>query len=76
MDEQDTYINQQIKKVVVDLSKLEKAIVIYDQLTDTLHINLTDEEAEETLLLENGIIVRIKNGSLVGLSIQGISKQS
>ncbi|MEM1526757.1 MAG: DUF2283 domain-containing protein [Ignisphaera sp.] len=76
MEEQDTYINQQIKKVVVDLGKLEKAIVIYDQLTDTLHINLADEEAEETLLLENGIIVRIKNGSLVGLSIQGVSKQS
>lgn len=76
MEEQDIYVNQQTKNVFIDLSKLEKAVIIYDQLTDTLHINLADEEAEETLLLENGIIVKIKNGSLVGLSIQGVLKQS
>ncbi|MEM3980344.1 MAG: DUF2283 domain-containing protein [Ignisphaera sp.] len=76
MEEQNIYIDQQIKNVIIDLSKLEKAIIIYDQLTDTLHINLVDEEAEETLLLENGIIVKIRNGSLIGLSIQGILKHS
>lgn len=76
MEEQNIYIDQQIKNVIIDLSKLEKAIIIYDQLTDTLHINLVDEEAEETLLLENGIIVKIRNGSLIGLSIQGILKHN
>jgi uncharacterized protein YuzE len=62
------------KIITLDLAMLEKATIVYDQLTDTLHINLSEEEAEETILLENGIVVRVKNDKLIGLSVQSISK--
>jgi uncharacterized protein YuzE len=62
------------KIITLNLAMLEKATIVYDQLTDTLHINLSEEEAEETILLENGIVVRVKNDKLIGLSVQSISK--
>jgi uncharacterized protein YuzE len=64
------------KIITLDLAMLEKATIVYDQLTDTLHINLSEEEAEETILLENGIVVRVKNDKLIGLSVQSISKHA
>lgn len=63
-------------KAILDINKLEKAIVIYDNTTDTLHINIEDKEADEVILLENSIIVRIKDGIVIGLSIQGVSRSS
>lgn len=72
----EEYIAKAQKKLELDLGKLEKAVIIYDRTTDTLHISLSDEEADEILLLENGVIVRIKEGILVGLSVQNISKYS
>jgi len=54
------------RKVLLDIDMLEKATIVYDSTTDTLHINLSEEEAEEVTLLENNIIVRIKDGKLVG----------
>jgi uncharacterized protein YuzE len=62
--------------VVVDIAMLENATIVYDQVTDTLHISLSKEEAEEVILLENGVIVKIRDGKLVGLSVQGISRYS
>jgi uncharacterized protein YuzE len=64
------------KIITLNLAMLEKATIVYDQLTDTLHINLSEEEAEETILLENGIVVRVKNDKLIGLSVQSISKHA
>jgi len=62
------------RKVLLDIDMLEKATIVYDSTTDTLHINLSEEEAEEVTLLENNIIVRIKDGKLVGLSIQSVTR--
>ncbi|MCC6016344.1 MAG: DUF2283 domain-containing protein [Desulfurococcaceae archaeon] len=64
------------RTVVVDIAMLENATIVYDQVTDTLHISLSKEEAEEVILLENGVIVKIRDGKLVGLSVQGISRYS
>lgn len=76
MEEEKDYVIKVQKKIELDLDKLEKALIIYDRATDTLHINLSDEEADEIILLENGVIVRVKGELLVGLSVQNISKFS
>lgn len=65
---------QEQRKIEVELDKLEKALIVYDRSTDTLHINLSDEDADEVVLFENGIIVRIKSRTLIGLSIQGMTR--
>lgn len=71
----ESSLPQSPRKIVeIEVEKLEKASIIYDNSTDTLHINLSEEEADEVILLENGVIVRIKGGILIGLSIQGISR--
>lgn len=74
MSESGEYIAKPQKKFELDLDKLEKALVIYDHATDTLHISLSDEEADEVMLLENGIIVRARGGLLIGISVQNVSK--
>lgn len=48
------------RKVSIDLDKLGQAFIVYDGATDTLHITLSDEEADEVVLLENGVIVQLK----------------
>lgn len=75
MSESEGYDKLQ-KKFELDLDKLEKALIIYDRATDTLHITLSDEEADEVMLLENGIIVRTRGGLLIGISVQNISRFS
>lgn len=57
------------RQLVVDLDELEHAFIRYDELSDTLYINLSKEEADETLLLENNIIVHVKNNKIVSLTI-------
>lgn len=70
----EEYKPQEQRKIEVELDKLEKALIVYDRSTDTLHINLSDEDADEVVLFENGIIVRIKSRTLIGLSIQGMTR--
>ncbi|MGC9071979.1 MAG: DUF2283 domain-containing protein [Acidilobus sp.] len=49
--------------------------VEYDKQSDTLYIGFGKEEAEESLLLENGIIVNYKGDKLLSLIIQGLSER-
>lgn len=69
-------IDRETKKAILDLSELEKAIVVYDVVTNTLHIMISEEEADETILLENNIIVKLSQGKIVSISIQDILKSS
>lgn len=66
------------KRVLVqlDLQKLENATIIYDETTDTLYVNMDEEEADEVIMLENNVIVRIKRDTVIGLSIQGVTRYS
>jgi len=57
------------RELVVYLDELENAFIRYDELSDTLYLNLSNEEADETLLLENNIIVHVKNNRIVSLTI-------
>jgi len=58
----------------VDLKRLAKASFIYDDASDTLHIQISNEEPDETVMLENDIIVRLKSGLIVELAITGIKR--
>lgn len=69
-------VDGKTQRVLLDLSELEKAIVVYDSVTNTLHIILSNEEADETILLENNIVVRICRGRVIGISIQEVLKSS
>lgn len=62
------------RKVSIDLDKLGQAFIVYDGATDTLHITLSDEEADEVVLLENGVIVQLKKGSIIGFSIPNVTR--
>ncbi len=62
------------RKVSIDLDKLGQAFIVYDGATDTLHITLSDEEADEVVLLENGVIVQLKKGSIIGFSIPNVMR--
>jgi hypothetical protein len=64
------------KRVILDLSELEKATVINDSITDSLHIVLSNEEADETILLENNIIVKLNQRKIISLTIQDVLRGS
>ncbi|MEM2389253.1 MAG: hypothetical protein QW215_03325, partial [Ignisphaera sp.] len=53
---------REARRVTLDLMELEKATVIYDNITNSLHIVISDEEADEILLLENNIVVKLSQG--------------
>ncbi|MEM3973990.1 MAG: DUF2283 domain-containing protein [Ignisphaera sp.] len=58
----------------IDLKDLEKAKIIYDRASDSLHIIIDEEEADKALLLENNIVVRIKDNRIIEIEIQDIGK--
>ena len=68
-------MSEGIRRVWIDISDLEKAFIQYDEASDTLYINLSDEEADEVLMLENNIVIRIKEGRLIGLTILELSRR-
>ena len=57
--------------------KLDNVWIEYDELNDILYINFCDkrEEAEETILLDDNIVVGIKNGRLVNLTIMNLLRK-
>lgn len=67
---------REARRVTLDLMELEKATVIYDNITNSLHIVISDEEADEILLLENNIIVKLSQGRVVSLTIQDVLRSS
>lgn len=69
-------VDREARRVVLDLSELERAAVVYDNITNTLHIVISNEEADETILLENNIIVKISCGRIISISIQEVLKSS
>lgn len=49
----------------------------YDNRNDILYINFgyDIEEADEEILLENDIVVRLKEGSVIGMTVFDFSKK-
>jgi uncharacterized protein YuzE len=53
---------------------VERISVEYDPGSDTLYIHFgEDEDADEVLMTESGVIVRIKNGKLIGMVVTEFS---
>ncbi|MFZ8824675.1 MAG: DUF2283 domain-containing protein [Desulfurococcales archaeon] len=59
------------------IKKLDDIWIDYDRSADTLYINFGDEveEADEAILVGEDIIVRIKNGEIVSITINNFSKR-
>jgi uncharacterized protein YuzE len=47
----------------------------YDKQSDTLYIGFGREEAEESVLLSNGVILNYSGDKLVSIIIQGLSER-
>jgi hypothetical protein len=62
------------EEYVVDLKNLGNAKIIYNSVTDTLHIIIDEGEADKAMLLENNIVVRIRNGRVIEIGIPDITK--
>jgi len=59
------------------LADVEKIWFEYDQQNDILYINfgLNVEDADESFLTEDNIVVRIKNNMVVGLTVFDFMKR-
>jgi len=59
------------------IANVEKIWFEYDQQNDILYINfgLDVEEADESFLTEDNIVVRIKNNMVVGLTVFDFMKR-
>jgi uncharacterized protein YuzE len=59
------------------IKKLDDIWIDYDRSADTLYINFGDEveEVDEAILVGEDIIVRIKNGEIVSITINNFSKR-
>lgn len=73
-DKESTSMSVSEKKASIDLNKLGQAFIVYDGATDTLHVTLSDEEADEVVLLENGVIVQLKKGAVIGFSLPNVMR--
>lgn len=62
-------------KVEYTVRDIDKLWLEYDSRNDILYINFgyDIEDADEELLLENDVVVRIKQGRVVGISIFNFS---
>lgn len=66
---------EQRKRYII--AEVEKIWFEYDQQNDILYINfgLDVEEADESFLTEDNIVVRIKNNMVVGLTVFDFMKR-
>jgi len=74
MDNTDTISEK--RDLVISLDDIEKAIVLYDESLDTLYIEVPQTDAEEAILLENDIGIRIKGNRVVGIIVYNVSKRT
>lgn len=51
------------------LASLKDIWVKYDRMTDTLYINFGREEAEESIITEDNIVISVSRGRIVGIAI-------
>ncbi|WP_317896468.1 DUF2283 domain-containing protein [Pyrofollis japonicus] len=53
------------------IKDIEKLYIEYDKQSDTLYIHFADpeEEAEEAMLIGDNIVVRIRDGEILGITV-------
>ncbi len=59
------------------ISNLDKIWFEYDSQNDILYINfgLDIEEADESFLTDDNIVIRLKNGKLIGITVFDFMKR-
>jgi len=59
------------RKLAIKLQKLDNMWFEYDRQNDILYINFGKdvEEADESILTESNVIIRIKDGEIVSLTV-------
>lgn len=59
------------------ISNLDKIWFEYDSQNDILYINfgLDVEEADESFLTDDNIVIRLKNGKLIGITVFDFMKK-
>jgi uncharacterized protein YuzE len=59
--------------IVEDIDKLW---IEYDKQNDILYINFGTEEADESVMIDDDVIVRMREGKLVGIVVNNFSKRA
>ena len=57
------------------LASIEDVWVEYDRSSDTLHILFGKEEAEESILVDDNIIINVSRGRIVGITIAELRRR-
>ena len=58
------------------IGDLRELWIEYDRQTDTLYINFGREEPDESIMLEDDVIVNIKGDKVVGIVIMEFSRRA
>ena len=66
------------RKKKLYIEDIDKVRIEYDKQSDTLYIHFADpdEEAEEAFMTEEDIIVRVKDGKLLTITVMGFSEKT
>jgi len=64
------------RRVEIDLDELENAVIKYSDIEDALYIVLSDEEEDEMLLLSNDIVLKLRNGRVISITVRGVKERS
>ncbi len=57
------------------LPRLDKMWIEYDKQNDILYITFSDEEPDESIMLEDDIIVTLRGDTVLGISIYNFSRR-
>ncbi len=68
-------MEESTRELTVNLDELSKAWIQYDEASDTLYIHLSDEEPDETLLLENDIVLKLKSNRIISITILNLFRR-
>ena len=60
----------------VRVSRLSELWIEYDRQTDTLYINFGKGEPDETIMIDNDVIIGLEGDELVSIIIQDFSRRA
>ncbi len=65
---------EKVKNLIIE--DPENIWIEYDKVGDTLYLGFTKDEADETIMLENDIIINIKDNKIVSLLIPNFKEKT
>ena len=58
------------------IASLEELWIEYDKQNDILYINFGKEEPDESIMIDDDVIVNIRGDRIVGIVVQGFSRRA